>query len=219
MIELNLSHNGIEQTKVYNYLCQHATEALAEKIEHGVRVQKDGQTLISAKTLEGFMKYAGEQARKQAAKGANYAMIDDDVVYGWAMHYFEEDSILGDLYTEDGEAYKSKPTPAPIPAVAPKAAPTKPVAKEPSLFDWLEEKDEAPDTDEEDQEEEQETIAPLSFTQEPIEEEEHDEVQEETQVQPTVGQRQDAVPVEQPQAQPKPSSSLFDIFGDDIVEG
>ena len=215
MIQLNLSHKGTEQTKVYNYLCEHATEALAEKIEHGVRVQKDGQTLISAKTLEGFMKYAGEQARKQAAKGANYAMIDDEVVYGWAMHYFEEDSILGELYTEDGEAYKPKASPAQIPAVAPKVAPTKPVEKKPSLFDWLNEQE----VEKETEQEEQETVAPLSFTQEPIEEEEQDEVQKETQVQPTVGQRQDAVPVEQPQAQPKPYSSLFDIFGDDIVEG
>ena len=219
MIQLNLSHKGTEQTKVYNYLCEHATEALAEKIEHGVRVQKDGQTLISAKTLDGFMKYAGEQARKQAAKGASYAMIDDDVVYGWAMHYFEEDSILGDLYTEDGEAYKSKPAPIPAPVIAPKTATAKPVDKKPSLFDWLEEREAEPDEGEEEQEEEHETVAPLSFTQEHIEEEEQDEVQEETQVQPTVGQRQNAVPVEQPKAQPKPCSSLFDIFGDDIVEG
>lgn len=208
MTNLSLTHKGTEQTKVYNYLCEHATQALAEKIAHGVRVQKDGITLINIKTLDGFMKYAGEQARKQAAKGANYAMIDDDVVYGWAMHYFEEDSILGDLYTEDGELYKTKPTTNYTPSPTPQLA--KPVDKKPSLFDFL---------DGDDQEEEQETVAPLSFTQEPIEEEEQDEVQEETQVQPTVGQRQDAVPVEQPKKQPKPCVSLFDIFGDDIVEG
>lgn len=214
MTQLNLSHKGTEQTKVYNYLCQNATQALVEKIEHGVRVQKDGKTLISTKTLDGFMKYAGEQARKQAAKGANYAMIDDDVVYGWAMHYFEEDSILGDLYTEDGELYKAKPasiyTPSPTPQ------PAKPVEKKPSLFDWLNEQEEDKEPE---QEEEQETVAPLSFTQEPIEEEEQDEDQEETQVQPAVGERQDSVPVEQPKVQSKSCSSLFDIFGDDIVEG
>ena len=207
MTQLNLSHKGTEQKKVYNYLCQNATQALVEKIEHGVRVQKDGKTLISTKTLDGFMKYASEQARKQAAKGANYAMIDDDVVYGWAMHYFEEDSILGDLYTEDGELYKTKPTTTYTPA--PNPAPAKPIDKKPSLFDFLDGDDQ----------EEQETIAPLSFTQEPIEEEEQDEEQEETQVQPAVGQRQDSVPVEQPKMHSKSCSSLFDIFGDDIVEG
>ena len=211
MIKLQLPHTGTEQTKVYNYLCEHATEALAEKIEHGVKVEKDGKVLFNLKTLSGFMKYAGEQARKQAAKGATCAMIDDDTVYGWAMHYFEEDSILGDLYTEDGELYKPavpKPT---IPMPTPKPVAAKP--KEPSLFDWLEHKDE----DDEVPDEEVQETAPLSFTQEPIEEEEQDEVQEETQVQPIPRAGQEAQPVEQPKVQ-QPCGSLFDIFGD-IVEG
>ena len=121
-------------------------------------------------------------------------MIDDDTVYGWAMHYFEEDTILGDLYTEDGELYK--PTvPKPTTTYTPTPKPVTAKPKEPSLFDWLEHKDE----DEAVLDEEVQETAPLSFTQEPIEEEEQDEVQEETQVQPTVGERQDQVPVDEKQ--------------------
>jgi hypothetical protein len=52
------------------------------------------------------MKYANEEARKLAAKGATSACVEDKIVYGWAMHYFEEDSIEGTLYNEDGTEYK-----------------------------------------------------------------------------------------------------------------
>ena len=55
------------------------------------------------------MKYACEEARKLAEKGANCACVEDSVVFGWAIHYFEEDSIEGTLYTIDGEEYKPAP--------------------------------------------------------------------------------------------------------------
>ena len=58
------------------------------------------------------MSFATEEARKQAEKGARYAMVEDDTVFGWAVHYFEEDSIEGTLYNEDGTEYK-----APMPKV------------------------------------------------------------------------------------------------------
>lgn len=43
------------------------------------------------KTIKGCCAYITEQARK-AAKN-NVAMIEDDVVYGWAVHYFDEDNL------------------------------------------------------------------------------------------------------------------------------
>lgn len=51
------------------------------------------------------MKFAENEARKLAEKGANSACVEDSVVYGWAIHYFEEDSIEGKLYNEDGTEY------------------------------------------------------------------------------------------------------------------
>ena len=85
------------------------------------------------------MKFACDEAKKQAEKGAQSACIDDDVVYGWAVHYFEEDSIEGTLYNEDGTEYKPpKPvTPPPKPAAA--YTPPKPQPKpQMSLFELME---------------------------------------------------------------------------------
>lgn len=113
MKNLNLTANTAEQQRVKEYLEQNASDVLAEKINNGVRIEKDGKTLINKKDLDGFMKYAYEEARK-LAKGASCACIADDVVFGWAVHYFEEDSIEGTLYNEDGTVY-SKPAPAPKP--------------------------------------------------------------------------------------------------------
>lgn len=106
MITLNLTAVGAEQELIKKYLTENASDSLADKINNGVRIEKDGKTLIGKKTLDGFMKYANEEARKLAAKGATSACVEDKVVYGWAMHYFEEDSIEGTLYNEDGTEYK-----------------------------------------------------------------------------------------------------------------
>ena len=116
MVTLNLTAIGAEQELIKKYLAENASDSLADKINNGIPIEKDGKTLISKKTLDGFMKYANEEARKLAVKGATSACVEDKIVYGWAMHYFEEDSIEGTLYNEDGTEYKppkvnkSKPT-------------------------------------------------------------------------------------------------------------
>lgn len=115
-MKLNLQATTKEERKVKAYLEANASEVLAEKINGGVRIQKDGKMLLNRKTLAGFLKYACDEAKKQAEKGASSACIDDDTVYGWAVHYFEEDSIEGTLYNEDGSDYK-----APMPKVTAKA--------------------------------------------------------------------------------------------------
>ena len=111
---LNLEAKTKGERKVKAYLEANASDILAEKINNGVHVQKDGKTPLNKKTLAGFMKFACDEAKKQAEKGAQYACIDDPEVYGWAVHYFEEDSIEGVLYNEDGTEYKPpKPQPKP----------------------------------------------------------------------------------------------------------
>ena len=90
---LHLTATTIEEKALKEYLEQTVSEELADKINNGVPVDKDGKKLISKKTLESFMKYATEEAQKQAAKGATCACLHSDVVFGWAIHYFEEDSI------------------------------------------------------------------------------------------------------------------------------
>ena len=107
---LNLEAKTQAEQKVKAYLEQNASEVLARKINEGVKIVKDGKTLLNKKTLAGFLQYACEEARKQADKGARSACIDDETVYGWAIHYFEEDSIEGTLFHEDGTEYKKQPS-------------------------------------------------------------------------------------------------------------
>ena len=112
MAQLNLKANNEPQKRVKEYLEQSAGDMLADKINFGIEIEKDGKTLINKKTLDGFMKYATEEARKIAEKGSQYACVDDATVFGWAIHYFEEDSIVEKLYNEDGTEYQVK-KPAP----------------------------------------------------------------------------------------------------------
>ena len=135
-MKLNLQATTKEEQKVKAYLEANASEVLAEKINNGVRIQKDGKALINKKTLADFLKFACDEAKKQAEKGAQSACIDDDTVYGWAVHYFEEDSIEGTLYNEDGTEYK-----APMPKTKPvQTKPTPPMPKpkpQLSIFDMV----------------------------------------------------------------------------------
>ena len=145
---LNLTATTTEEKVLKEYLEQNASEVLADKINNGVPVEKDGKKLISKKTLAGFMKYATDEARKQAAKGASSACLHSDIVFGWAIHYFEEDSILGTLYNEDGTEYKAaKPATKilPPPSTVATNTPTtptpkpKPKAGQMSMFDLFDE--------------------------------------------------------------------------------
>ncbi len=111
-MKIQLEAKGQNEEMVLAYLEENASEVLAEKINNGVRIEKDGKTLINKKNLTGFMSYALEEARKMAEKGARGTFVKNEVVYGWAIHYFEEDSIEGTLYNEDGTKYE-KPKPAP----------------------------------------------------------------------------------------------------------
>ena len=145
-MKINLTATNKQEELILHYLENNASEALADKINNGTPFEKDGKPLINKKTLSGFMKYACEEARKLAEKGASSACVDNATVYGWAIHYFEEDSIEGTLYTIDGEEYKPAPKKVvPITKQTAKtsvASATTPVVSTPqnkqeSLFDML----------------------------------------------------------------------------------
>lgn len=126
MVKLNLTANGQEQTKILDYLQENASDTLADKINNGVFILKDGKRLLNKKDLNGFMQYACDEAKKLAEKGAKYACVMDDVVYGWAIHYFEEESIEGTLFNEDGTEYKKVVPTQPKTTVTTKPVITKP---------------------------------------------------------------------------------------------
>lgn len=153
-MRLNLETKTKEQELVKAYLEENASETLTEKINNGTPFEKDGKTLINKKTLDGFMKYASDEARKLASKGANSACVEDKVVYGWAVHYFEEESIEGTLYNEDGTEYK--PAPKPMPAQVRKVEPKKPEQRQATLFDFMETEKSEPEVKDENDDDEDE---------------------------------------------------------------
>ena len=140
-MELNLTAQNKQEELVLKYLQDNASETLAGKINNGTPLEKDGNPLLNKKTLSGFMKYACDEARKLAEKGANSACIDDQTVYGWAIHYFEEESIEGTLYTIDGAEYKPTVKRVTSNAVKAKPEPKKQENVQFSFFDNLTEQE------------------------------------------------------------------------------
>ena len=141
MIKLNLTPQNKQEELILTYLQNNASETLADKINNGTPFEKDGHPLLNKKTLSGFMKYACDEARKLAEKGANSACIDDATVYGWAIHYFEEESIEGTLYTIDGAEYKPTVKRVESNAVKAKPEPQKQENVQFSFFDNLTEQE------------------------------------------------------------------------------
>ena len=146
-MELNLTANTPSEQKILEYLQNNASETLAEKINNGTPFEEDGKPLINTKTLAGFMKYACDEARKTVENGSSSACIEDSVVYGWAIHYFEEESIEGTLYTLDGEKYKPTVKTKNIKksTYTPTSAP-KPQNQQASLFDIISQENKIADT-------------------------------------------------------------------------
>ena len=146
-MKLNLKANTPAEQKILEYLQNNASETLANKINNGTPFEKDGKPLLNKKTLTGFMKYACEEARKTVENGSPSACIEDSVVYGWAVHYFEEESIEGTLYALDGEEYKPavKAKNAQKSTYTPTSA-SKPQNQQASLFDIISQENNAVDT-------------------------------------------------------------------------
>jgi len=69
--------NGLEEKMIFDYLEENASDDLVARINKGKNEFKD------------CWSYIREQARAKAQNGC--ACIEDKVVYGWAIHFFEED--------------------------------------------------------------------------------------------------------------------------------
>lgn len=78
-MKLKLKAENANEQRVLEYLEENASDVLAEKINDG------------DKTLSGFFAYARGEAQKLAINGC--ACIEDKTVFGWAIHYFEEEAI------------------------------------------------------------------------------------------------------------------------------
>ena len=138
-MKLNLQTQSKEQEILLAYLEQNASAALAEKINNGIPANKNDTQLVMKKDLTGFMKYATEEARKAAPKGATSACVEDKTVFSWLMHYFEEDSIEGHYFNLDGTPYTppKKEKKKPAAAAAPQVNSKPKQEAELTLFDML----------------------------------------------------------------------------------
>jgi hypothetical protein len=63
------------------------------------------------KSLDECLKYINQQARKRAEN--NVAMIEDAEVYGWAVHYYDEDDIKVEGAVPQAQVTTSAPTSTP----------------------------------------------------------------------------------------------------------
>ena len=136
MSKLNLATKNAEQEKIKQYLENNASDVLIKKINEGVEIVKDKKLVINKKDLDDFWSYAIEEARKQADKNARGAIVDDETVFGWAIHYFEESSIEGKLYNLDGTEYKPEIKQVEKTKVEVKKEPEKPKNTQGSFFDF-----------------------------------------------------------------------------------
>lgn len=163
MITLNLQAENDCQQSIKDYLENNASEILAEKINNGVPVEKDGKTYINRKTLSMFWRYACERATKE-----NKEYVANETVFGWAIHYFEENDIIGKLYNEDGTEYKPAPPPIQHKPYTPPVTPPvqKPIKPQISLFDYVDETEKKTDEPKEEQTQAETEITPEVTEQE-----------------------------------------------------
>lgn len=122
-MNITLEAKNTTEERVLAYLVENASAVLAEKINAG------------NKTLAGCLEYAKGEARK-LAKGQNCVCVPDDTVFGWIIHFFEEDAIAEKAVKafkldtikkpaegaegddeEDAEDYKERKPEVPKPAV------------------------------------------------------------------------------------------------------
>ena len=216
-MKLNLVTNSREQELVKAYLEENASETLAEKINNGTPFEKDEKTLINKKTLDGFMKYASDEARKLASKGANSACVEDKVVYGWAIHYFEEDSIEGTLFNADGTEYK--PAPKPTPAQVRKVEAKKPEQRQATLFDFMETEKSEPEVNDEngDDEDEQPSQEEIDEILAEIAEEEKSDAEPEKLVSPIWQKYQELQKEHSDRILLYRLGDFYEVFGDNAV--
>lgn len=96
---LKLEATTSNEKIILDYLNANASDALREKINGG------------KKTLKQCWAYITAQAKKQAKNGC--AVIDDATVFGWAVHFFEEDSIKAETVKSSDVAKPKKQTKKP----------------------------------------------------------------------------------------------------------
>lgn len=90
---INLEAKNGNEEIILAYLNENASDVLAEKINAG------------SKTLTQCWNYIVSEAKKQANNGC--ACIADAEVFGWAVHFFEEEEIKGSDFEKKSSGVKA----------------------------------------------------------------------------------------------------------------
>lgn len=93
MARIKLKTDNKCEKIILNYLEKNASDDLVERINNG------------KKTLTQCWNYITSEAKKEAKNGC--ACIEDATVYGWAVHFFEEDGIDGKAYDKAAAKVKT----------------------------------------------------------------------------------------------------------------
>ena len=90
--------NGIERIKVL--ASEVKDEAVLEIVKYLIsRTDMNDKYLNEEKSLKQMIDFILKEAKKKSEN--NMAMIKDDVVFGWAIHYWDEDNKDLDLSSND----------------------------------------------------------------------------------------------------------------------
>lgn len=81
--------NNVVERKILEFFLANSDAALQAKVE------------LEQRTVSGALAYACSEARKKAESGANVACFDENEVYSWCMHYFQDlDAKLAQSFTK-----------------------------------------------------------------------------------------------------------------------
>ncbi len=90
--------SGIERIKVL--ASEVKDEAVLEIVKYLIsRTDMNDKYLNEEKSLKQMIDFIANEAKKKSEN--NMAMIKDDVVFGWAIHYWDEDNKDLDLSSND----------------------------------------------------------------------------------------------------------------------
>ena len=81
MSRTNLTAKTSTEKRLLEYLETNASAVLVEKINSG------------KKTFNGALNFARKEAHK-IAEGLPYFLVEDETVFGWIVHFFEETDIV-----------------------------------------------------------------------------------------------------------------------------
>ena len=138
-------------------------------------------------------------------------------MYGWAIHYFEEDSIEGTLFNADGTKYK--PAPKPMPAQVRKVEAKKPEQRQAALFDFMEPEKSEPEVNDEngDNEDEQPSQEKIDEILAEIAEEEKSDAEPEKPVSPIWQKYQKLQKEHSDRIIVYRLGDFYEVFGDNAV--